>query len=494
MPAQLTTRAQVNGYRFLLKRYEHALVRWDIRMLHDPMRTQFRSLVVGAVLGLLGVAGAAILAFLHPQGSAGDSKILAGKDSGALYVLVDGTLHPALNLASARLITGSAATPASVKDTKLTQPRGPLLGIPGAPAALPGSGDAKNSTWTVCDQTQSPGGSGSLTTVIAGTLDTSRGEAAHPLAAGQALLVSHGGKTFLVYDGKRAEVDPSDPVIARSLSMGNRTPMSIGTAVLDATEPVPPLAVPHIDGLGSPGPGPLSGVPVGGVVRVRGVTADDLYVVLPSGVQRVSPLAAEVIRNANSQGMSDITNVPPDRVTGLPLLNTLPVADFPDQAPVIVANAAAPVRCVSWAHTGQADAATTVMAGKELPLPAAAKPAVPASADGAGDRVDAVYVRPGTGEFVRSVGPEPGAIGNGPLFFVGDNGIRYGIPDAQTAKVLGLGADPKPAPKPILEALPAGPGLSRQDALMSHDSLPQCPGSDDSATGCAEPIAPPDNK
>ncbi|MBF6247361.1 type VII secretion protein EccB, partial [Nocardia elegans] len=40
MPAQLTTKAQVNGYRFLLRRLDHALVRRDVRMLHDPMRSQ----------------------------------------------------------------------------------------------------------------------------------------------------------------------------------------------------------------------------------------------------------------------------------------------------------------------------------------------------------------------------------------------------------------------------------------------------------------------
>ncbi|WP_280228711.1 type VII secretion protein EccB, partial [Nocardia cyriacigeorgica] len=48
MPAQLTTRQQVNGYRFLLRRLDHALVRRDVRMLHDPMRSQLRSLLVGA--------------------------------------------------------------------------------------------------------------------------------------------------------------------------------------------------------------------------------------------------------------------------------------------------------------------------------------------------------------------------------------------------------------------------------------------------------------
>ncbi|MFF0500990.1 type VII secretion protein EccB [Nocardia aobensis] len=499
MPAQLTTRAQVNGYRFLLKRYEHALVRRDVRMLHDPMRTQFRSLVIGAVLGLLGVAGAAILAFLHPQGSVGDSKIVMGKDSGALYVLVDGTLHPVLNLASARLITGAAASPASVKDSKLTQPRGPLLGIPGAPGALSGSGDPRRSTWTMCDNLLPPsagGGAaatGPLTTVIAGPLDNPAGGAhAVPVRADQALLATHGGKTFLVYDGKRAEIDPGDSVLVRSLGLRDQRPRPIGGALLDATEPVPPLTVPEIGGHGAPGPGKLSDVPVGGVIRVHGVDADELYVVLADGVQRVTPFAAGLIRDANSQGMNEISTVPPDRIVGIPVLHRLPIDDFPQQVPAVLAPDADPVACLSWTRAADdARATVTLLAGRALPLPADAEPVVPATADGAGDRIDGVYLRPGTGEFVRSVGAEPGAVSNGPLFYVGDNGIRYGIPDADTAKVLGMPKTPKPAPKPIVEALSAGPALTRQDALMSHDSLPQCPDAGPSAMACARPIPPP---
>ncbi|MFD6107562.1 type VII secretion protein EccB, partial [Nocardia salmonicida] len=102
MPAQLTTKAQVNGYRFLLRRLDHALVRRDVRMLHDPMKSQSRSLMVGAVLGLIIVAGAAILGFLKPQGAIGDALIVTGKQSGAMYVVVEAkegekTLHPVLN-------------------------------------------------------------------------------------------------------------------------------------------------------------------------------------------------------------------------------------------------------------------------------------------------------------------------------------------------------------------------------------------------------------
>ncbi|WP_019926191.1 type VII secretion protein EccB [Nocardia sp. BMG111209] len=494
MPTQLTTRAQVNGYRFLLDRYEHALVRRDIRMLHDPMRTQFRSLVIGAVLGVLVVAGAAILAFLRPQGSIGDAKIVMGKQSGALYVIVDGTLHPVLNLASARLIVADPASPTPVGEAKLTMPRGPLLGIPGAPAALPGSADAGHSTWTLCDTVQgSPAATtGVLTTAVVGSPGTGGVAGARPMGAGDAFLATHAGHTYLLFAGRRAELDPGDPVLIRSLGLRTATARPIGAALLDTAEPVPALQAPHIDDVGTPGPGKLSGIPVGAVVRVHRVDTDELYVVLTDGVQRVSPFAAEVIRNANSQNMTDVTTVPPDRIVGIAVVNRLPVDKFPGPVPRIVPADTDPVGCVSWSRSADDPAGTlTLLAGRRVPVPGDGRPVRLATADGAGDRVDEVYVRPGTGEYVQSVGAPPGSIDRGPLFYLADNGIRYGIPDRATAAALGLAKDPKPAPAPILEALTPGPTLARPDALTSHDSLPQCPNPADHPGACAKPIPAP---
>ena len=81
---------------------EHALLRGDMRMLHDPMRAQSLSLIAGCVLAIVVVAGCAILAFLRPNAGLGDAVIVMSRDSGALYVRIDDTMHPVLNLASAR--------------------------------------------------------------------------------------------------------------------------------------------------------------------------------------------------------------------------------------------------------------------------------------------------------------------------------------------------------------------------------------------------------
>ncbi|WP_280269056.1 type VII secretion protein EccB [Nocardia wallacei] len=490
MPAQLTTRAQVNGYRFLLRRLDHALIRRDVRMLHDPMRSQTRSLLVGAVLGILIVAGAAILAFLRPQGAIGDQLIVSGKQSGALYVVVhsqDGStrLHPVLNLASARLITGSNAAPHAVADNKLNDfARGPLLGIPGAPAALPGSGQGDSSHWALCETL---GGSarsatGGTTTVVAG--EPELGDRIQVTSADSALLVRHDDKTYLIYDGKRAEVDTTNSVMSRSLGLSAARPRPVGAGFIGATSEVPPLAPPQIARAGQPGPGPLSKIPVGGIISVPSLTRagqPEMFVVLENGVQPVTPFAAQVIRNANSQGMSDVATVTPDVLDEVPQVRTLRVDQFPVQVPKLLVTDDNPVACVSWSKTpgtgtsaveGPSErAAVSILAGTRLPIGGSAKPVELVTADGTGDRVDTVYLPPGSGEFVQATGMESGSTRRDSLFYVADNGIRYGVPDLATADVLGLGNKPRLAPWAIVGQLVPGPTLTPKEALTSHDSV-----------------------
>jgi hypothetical protein len=67
MARQPNTKLHVSGYRFLLRRMEHALVRRDVRMLDDPLRAQSLSLIAGCVLAVIAIAGCAIVAFVRPH-------------------------------------------------------------------------------------------------------------------------------------------------------------------------------------------------------------------------------------------------------------------------------------------------------------------------------------------------------------------------------------------------------------------------------------------
>jgi type VII secretion protein EccB len=309
-----------------------------------------------------------------------------------------------------------------------------------------------------------------VTTTVLSSIPES--DASKPLGADDALLVARAGKTYLLFDGKRAEVDPNNSVMARSLKLQGVLPRPVGTGLLDSAVEVPALAPPPIPQAGQPTRFPLTGARVGSVIKVTGVDDSELYVVLPDGVQRISPLVAVVIRNADSQGESDIVSVPPDAIDGVPVVNSLPVGHFPANVPKIVPAEDAPVACMAWSRKADDRVAKLqLLAGTSLPIPGAAHPVDLVTADGTGDRVDAAYVPPSSGEFVQATGIEPDSERHESLFYIADNGIRYGVADAPTGGVLGLGDKPKLAPWAIIGLLVPGPALSQQNALVSHDSV-----------------------
>lgn len=148
MGLRLTTKVQVSGWRFLLRRLEHAIVRRDTRMFDDPLQFYSRSIALGIVVAVLILAGAALLAYFKPQGKLGGTSLFTDRATNQLYVLLSGQLHPVYNLTSARLVLGNPANPATVKSSELSKlPMGQTVGIPGAPYATPVSAGS-TSIWT----------------------------------------------------------------------------------------------------------------------------------------------------------------------------------------------------------------------------------------------------------------------------------------------------------------------------------------------------------
>ncbi|MGC5246950.1 type VII secretion protein EccB [Gordonia sp. DT219] len=488
MARQLTTKAQVNGYRFLLSRLEHALVRRDARMLHDPMRAQSRALAVGTVLALLALAGFGIWGLVKPQGSVGNSAILVSKNSGALYVLVDGTLHPALNLASARLIIGHDATPASVADVKLSRyPRGPLLGIPGAPAGLPGSAHPRMSVWSVCDQLDAeqvadrPAGPHAVRLAVIGARPV-LGEQIGRAAADDGVLVTDGRSTFLLYSVRRgdelipvrAEVDTTDAAVMRAFGLDGAPARTVSTGLLNTLPEADALQTPVLDKSARTAAISAPGVRAGSVVRTVGVDgAASYYAVLADVVQPVGPATAEMLRLADVTGTAEVPTVAPSVINAARRsTSALPVAEFPQRPPHLVDASSAPTLCsVSSRASGDPRTSTTMLVGRALPIASSDRPVVLTSSDGGGQGIDEVYVRPGSGEYLRVTGNEPNSSRAESLFYLSDSGVRFGIADLVTGKILGLGDAPAPAPWAVVSLLTPGPTLSRRDALVAHDAI-----------------------
>lgn len=478
MPSKPTTRWQVSGYRFLVRRMEHALVRRDVRMLHDPMRSQSRAFAVGLVLGIIVLAGCGVLALLKPQGSIGDNKILMGKDTGEVYAVIDGVVHPALNLASARLAVGDPADPESVEESKLSEkPRGALIGIPGAPSNLKFDKSGNGRPWTICDALTNDGSRDLTTTVIAD--DPALGPKAGALGSDKALLVQGRDAAYLVYDTHRARVDMNDPTVTEALGVRGMTPRPISAGLLNAIPEVLPIVPPHITDPGGTPSYALNDHRIGDVVHVD--TKNQSYVVLRDGLQPISPLTADIIRNSNPTA-SENPEISQFDSTQAPVSNKLPVQQYPTDKPTIVDAKDQPIACMSWKPIAGADdksdggkrAELSVLAGRSLPIPDDAKTTPLAQADGSGSEVDAFYSTPGSGFFVQTTGIAPDSQRRDSMFFVADTGVRYGIKDADAQKALGMdekNAKPEPAPYQIVGLLAAGPTLGREAAMVAHDGV-----------------------
>lgn len=474
MPSKPTTRWQISGYNFLVRRMEHALVRRDVRMLHDPMRSQVRAYVVGLVLAVVVLAGCGVLAILRPQDKVGDNKILIGKESGAVYVVLNDVVHPALNLASARLAAGEAPKAVIVKESEVgKKARGPLIGIPGAPGALHFDSEGKGRPWTICDELKNDGSKDRTTSVLAGGLDL--GAKASAVEPGKALLVQGEKHTYLVYDNKRARIDMNDRAVTDALDITGATPRPVSEGLINAIPEVLPLIAPPI---ADPGGVPTQRVGdhrIGEVVQV-GSAKDEFYVVLSDGLQAVSPLTADIIRNANPQ-TSDSYTIDQAQRTAVPVSTALQVQSYPATAPSIIEAMDRPVSCLSWKPVAEAGENTGTRAelqlitGVSLPMADGAKLVPLAQADGSGQNVDSTYIAPGTGAYVQTTGIEPDSRRKDSIFYIADTGVRFGIENAEAAKTLGMPENAEPAPWPIVGLLASGPTLGRNQALVAHDGV-----------------------
>ncbi len=501
---RVVTKHQISGWRFLLRRIEHALVRRDASMVDDPQRGRTTALSLGIALVCVVVAGSAVLAFLKPAKQVGQSNIVSDKDSGALFVRVDNRLYPALNLSSARLITGSAANPVPVSREQLAKyPRGPWVGIPGAPDVMSDTG-GRDSSWTVCDtarigaaapvdqRTGLPTATAGVhTTVISGPLIVEPGGegAVRELGPDQARLLRQDNQNWLVYaDGDhgvvRAAIDLSDSAVTLALGIdATATVAEASKGLIAAIPEVPPLRVPDVPGAGQPAVlnGGIS-APVGSVVTVANPGRPaSYYLVSQSGLVQVSSVLAAMIRNANSRGAVASMTVGPDAVAQNLRPGSWPGATtFPSRPVTLTDPEKFGVSCLHWSRgAGDANAVTRLLIGRQLPLPLAEQgrvvPLITAPTSN-GATADTAYLAGSSGRFVQITGSDPNSPLRESLFWISDSGVRYGInvtpgtSGDRTVPALGLQA-PVPAPWSIVSLFAVGPTLSEKDARVQHDGV-----------------------
>jgi type VII secretion protein EccB len=458
-----------------------ALTRWRVRMEIEPGRRQNLAVVASISAAVVICLGALLWSFISPSGQINESPIIADRDSGALYVRVGDKLYPALNLASARLITGRADNPHLVRSNQIAKlPRGPLVGIPGAPSNF-GPTSPPSSSWLVCDTVASTGAgapSGVTVTVIDGSPDLSGHR--RVLTGSDAVVLSYGGDAWVIRQGRRSRIDAANRSVLLPLGLtpeqvSMAKPMS--RALFDALPVGPELTVPEVQNAGTPASFPGAPGPVGMVLVTPQISGPQQYsLVLADGVQTLPPLVAQILQNAGGPNNAKPVTVEPAALAKMPVVNKLDLSSYPDTPLNVMDIRENPATCWWWEKTsGENRARIQVISGSTIPVAHTDTKKVVSlvKADTTGRQADQIYFGPNYANFVAVTGNDPGATTTESLWWLTDAGARFGVDDTRDVReALGLKTQPSLAPWVALRLLPQGPTLSRADALVEHDTLP----------------------
>ncbi|ATA28713.1 type VII secretion protein EccB5 [Mycobacterium lepraemurium] len=477
----LSTRTQVTGYQFLARRTAMALTRWRVRMEVEPGRRQNLAVVASVSAALVICLGALLWSFISPAGQVGDSPIIADRDSGALYVRVGDRLYPALNLASARLITGRPDNPHLVKSNQIASlPRGPMVGIPGAPSNFHPTGPS-TSSWLVCDTVSNSTGAGAPSGVTVTVIDGAPDRSNHRkvLTGSDAVVLNYGGDAWVIRDGRRSRIDATNRSVLLPLGLtpeqvSMAKPMS--RALYDALPVGPELTVPQIQNAGGAASFPGAPGPIGTVLVTPQISGPQQYsLVLADGVQTLPPLVAQILQNAGPGNTKPVT-VEPSALAKMPVVNKLDLSSYPDAPLNVMDIRENPATCWWWQKTsGENRARVQVVSGATIPVAQkdVNKVVSLVKADTTGREADQVFFGPDYANFVAVTGNDPGAKTAESLWWLTDAGDRFGVDDTRDVReALGLKTKPSVAPWVALRLLPQGPTLSRADALVQHDTLP----------------------
>lgn len=477
MPVNLASKAQASAYWFLRRRLAHGLLRqsvaMDVEWERNPKLAVWISAVVAGILAL----GFFVVGWWHPDGQIGQTRIVADSRHG-IFVNVDGRLYPALNLVSAQLIAGQPDLPATVGDGEIAKmPKGPTVGIVGAPVATPVALSPETSRWAVCDSASPTLAGVPVVTGINGELTTGHG--AVDLGSGRAALMSFENQAFVVSGGVRMPIDVSDRAVAGPLGIEVGQPVvQMSRALYDAIPAGGRLVVPAVPDAGAASPVDL-GVPLvnGAVVTTRDVATskDHFYVVVDGGVQAISPVVAEMLRQRDTHGLAAAPRVAPDRLAKIPTRHALDVDFYPESPLQLVDSRDLTVTCSAWERgVDDRQGRLRLLASRVLPVTTEqARTAIPLVGGGnRGVQADQVVFAQGPATFVSTTGSAPDSPARETLWLLDMTGVRYGVPLGDNGAVqggLGLKLEQaRLAPWSMLQVWPAGPELSRAAALTAH--------------------------
>ncbi|MGC4879760.1 type VII secretion protein EccB [Micromonospora sp. DT43] len=460
---------QVHAYFYTVSRLNSAVMQGRPDPHEPPNYRPVLGMVIGILLAIVVAGGFGIYGIFRPGGDSSWRQagvVIAVKETGARYLLLEGQLRPVLNYATARLVLGSS-TPARLVQVSRNSlkgvPVGAPIGIPGAPDAVPVAERLHSGAWTVCAQPPEPSGA-AATTLLLGDLTT-------PVALTDRegfLVVTADRQRYLVWQGRRYRLDERAAV---ALGYAAVEPVFVTPAWLNPVPAGRDLASPEVGGRGSAGPsiGGRASV-IGQVYEVRNPASDvpEMFLSRSDGFVRLSRTAAALvladpaIRKAYTGGVIAPIPVRPDELAGATVTGSAEFVDgYPPEPPKPVSGPST-LPCVGFRPSKE-----TVTVSLTRVATSAVRDAlpVPRTAVAAGGTVDRVLIAAGTGVLARNP-YAPG--GGGALYLVSEYGVKFPLPPSGAAALGYAGAAPVDVPAELLELLPTGPVLDPAAALVSQ--------------------------
>lgn len=470
----LTRRDQLQSYQFLMQRVVSAVSIRDTDPVTPPFRRFLVSGTTGIVLACLIMAGAGIYGLIVPGGSERwrtDDKVIVERDTGALYVFKDQRLVRVANYASGVLLLGvNHGTVTVSRNSLLGVPRGPEVGIAGAPSGLPPADKLLGTPWTLCSQivTDETGTDLASTVLLIGEgVDGG-------VSLGDVGLLAENiedGTLHLVVNGYRhAITDERAAMVGLALSREPR--VRAGTAWLNALPAGVDLAPPSVGERGKP-----SQVPetlIGQLVVAGSGGTQQHYVAVEEGLRAVTELefallsASEATEAAYPDGQVTTRELSVSEAANWALPST-PVAG-PEQLPrtrPAMSSLAADDTVACAPFTGL-DSPPEISIGGTLPVTRSDLVTARRTTEGT-VIADRVLIAPGQGALVEAVqGPEaPGVV-----HLITEQGVRYPLASADVVTTLGYApSDIVRLPAELVARVAEGPPLDPEAAgtvLLQH--------------------------
>ena len=461
-----TTREQAEAYGYASRRMTTSFLQGADEGRLDPRRRLNRATASGIAMAVLIMAGFGIAGWLGGgQGPElpGSGAVVAG-DNGDRYLVVDGVVHPALNLASALLAGGGAVT--EVRQAVVDEaPHGLPVGIPGAPDALPDAGDLSDAEWTLCAVPSETGGDPTTTALYVSV----PGLAPDADRAPAVLAQTEDDHLWLLADGRRYALEAT---VRDRLGLPT-APVRLPAHVLATVPEAPAITSPQLDGAGREPDVPLPfDAAVGDVAHSDEGPTAQYFLVRADGLVAVSELEyALLTTSAGADHEIDATQAAQAPRSA----DTTRPGDpaWPETLPAPVALERDQPLCVSTTpgdRRGDTPWRATVHLPTDLPQPPGLTPIEPTEAGRLGP-LDRVYLPHGSGALVRSA-TSAGSAGTHTL--VTSGGLAYPVASADAVRRLGYPPEDIPAlPSAFVDLLPAGPLLDPEAAAEEqHGAAP----------------------